>query len=186
MTAVLYAGDVTVRRTLLLVLAVSLSLAVAQGTAATAPCSAKGFELELTAQKLPTPVASMRKRIFAAALRCDYTTLVRLGDEHGKGLAFSYGGDRSAAAYWTKLERTKEPVMRALATVLTLPFARTEGFYAWPSAHREKPSDADWKALRALYPQSTIDRMRRGGIGYFGWRVGIRPDGNWMYFISGD
>ena len=31
-----------------------------------------------------------------------------------------------------------------------------------------------------------IDRMRKSGIGYYGYRVGIRPNGDWQFFVTGD
>jgi hypothetical protein len=150
------------------------------------PCSARGLHVQLPAQQLPAAVASTRRRLFAAALRCDYAALSRLADEHGRGLEFSFGAERSATAYWSAEERRHVPVMRSLALVLTLPYSRYGGFYAWPSAYRDRPTDADWQALRRLYPQRTIDAMRRGGIGYSGWRAGIRPSGDWQFFVTGD
>jgi hypothetical protein len=128
----------------------------------------------------------MRSRIFAAASTCDYGTLVRLSNEHGKGLEFSFGAERSAAAYWRRLESSGEPVMRFLVKLLDLPGAQSQGFYVWPSAFRLHPTEADWRLLRALYPQRVIDGMRRSGIGYSGYRVGIRPNGDWQFFVTGD
>jgi hypothetical protein len=48
------------------------------------------------------------------------------------------------------------------------------------------PSGSDWRALRVLYTQAQIDAMRRAGVGYLGFRVGITPAGDWQYFIAGD
>ena len=141
----------------------------------------------------------MRLRIVAAARRCDYATLVRLGNERGRGLAFSFGGTTDPAAYWRMLERSgpRPKPMEALVKVLSLayvpvgpdaravPRARAT-LYAWPRAHRLNPSLRDWQALRVLYTQAQINAMRRSGIGYFGWRVGIRPSGDWLYFLAGD
>jgi hypothetical protein len=131
----------------------------------------------------------MRLRIIAAARACDYPALGRLADERGRGLKFTFGDERSATRYWRRLERaraTPRPML-ALVKVLSLPFARNEtGFYVWPSAHRERPTARDWRALSALYSQAQIDQMRQGGQGYLGYRVGITPAGNWQYFIAGD
>jgi hypothetical protein len=141
----------------------------------------------------------MRLRIVAAARRCDYAALVRLGNERGRGLAFSFGGTSDAAAFWRTLERNgpRPRPMGALVKLLSLPHA-TVGFdgravprararfYVWPRAHRLNPSASDWRALRVLYTQAQIDAMRRGGSGYLGYRVGITPAGDWQYFIAGD
>ena len=77
--------------------------------------------------------------------------------------------------------------MAKLVKVLGLPHARNErGSYIWPSAHRARPTAADWRALRAIYPQRLIDQMRRSPSGYIGYRVAIAPSGDWEYYIAGD
>lgn len=163
------------------------------------PCSASSLPPAKTVAGLPPRVASMRLRIVAAARRCDYSALVRLGNERGRGLAFSYGGTASAPRFWRTLERSgrRPRPMEALVKVLSLPYAAVAlsgravpraraRFYVWPRAHRTNPSVRDWAALRALYTQAEIDAMRRGGTGYLGYRVGITPAGDWQYFIAGD
>ncbi len=77
--------------------------------------------------------------------------------------------------------------MEALVRVLALPYARNEAnFYVWPSAHRARPRERDWNVLRTLYPPGLIERMKRQGTGYLGYRVGITPAGDWQYFVAGD
>jgi hypothetical protein len=162
-------------------------------------CSASTLPPAKTVAGLTPAVASMRLRIVAAARRCDYAALVRLGNERGRGLAFSYGATTSAAAYWRMLERNgpRPRPMEALVKLLALPYAtvaldgravprRRARFYVWPRAHRLNPSARDWQALRVLYTQAQIDAMRRSGVGYLGYRVGITPAGDWQYFIAGD
>ena len=164
------------------------------------PCSARALPAARPVAGLPPRVASMRLRIVAAARRCDYAALVRLGNEVRRGLAFSYGASRSAPEFWRMLERGAGPEprpMEALVKLLSMPHAAValDGravppararFYVWPSAHRTNPSDRDWRALRTLYTRAQIERMRRGGTGYLGYRVGITPAGDWQYFIAGD
>lgn len=163
-----------------------------------ASCSASSLPRGRAVPGLPPAVASMRLRVIAAARRCDYAALERLGNEVGRGLAFSYGANRSAARFWRSLERngSRPRPMEALAKVLAMPFARVHAngtlaprnrarFYVWPSAHRANPSQRDWQALRTLYSPRQIDQMRRAGS-YFGYRVGITPAGDWQYFIAGD
>jgi hypothetical protein len=171
------------------VLVAAAALAVVAGSAhatTEARCSGTSIKGPLPAQKLPREVASMRSAIFAAALRCDYTALQRLGDKHGKGVEISFGPEPAPAIFWRQQEARGEPVMRFLAKLLQLPFARSQGFYAWPSAFRLHPTDADWRALRAIYPQRVIDAMKKDGIGYSGYRVGIKPNGDWQFFVTGD
>ena len=79
--------------------------------------------------------------------------------------------------------------MRALATILTLPFTRNEsGSYAWPTAYNESPTEDDWQALvdSGLYDADVIDQMQTQGTGYLGYRTAITPDGDWQFFVAGD
>ena len=105
----------------------------------------------------------------------------------------------NATAYWRMLERRgpRPKPMEALVKVLSLPYATVAAdgravprakarFYVWPRAHRVNPSLRDWQALLVLYTQAQIDAMRRAGIGYLGYRVGMTPAGDWQYFIAGD
>ena len=155
-----------------------------------AECSMSGLRMTLPEQELPVEVAEVRQRVFDAAVACDYDTLEQIALEKGEGFTFSYGGGESAAAHWRETEESGagEP-MRALATILTLPFTRNEsGSYAWPTAYDESPTDADWQALvdAGLYTQEQIDGMKTGGTGYLGYRTAITPDGDWQFFVAGD
>ena len=77
--------------------------------------------------------------------------------------------------------------MAKLVTVLSLRGARGQGgYYVWPAAHRVHPTAADWAELTPLYSRAEVARMRRSGIGYSGWRVGITPRGDWQFFVTGD
>ena len=78
--------------------------------------------------------------------------------------------------------------MRALATILTLPYTRNEsGSYAWPTAYSENPTEEAWQALveTGLYTQEQIDQMKTAGS-YLGWRTAITADGDWQFFVAGD
>jgi hypothetical protein len=153
-------------------------------------CSTSGLRLTLPEQDLPAAVAEVRQRVFDAATACDYDTLEEIALEKGEGFTFSYGGGTSAAEYWREAEASSpEPKpMRALATILTLPFTRNEaGSYAWPTAYNESPTEADWQALvdSGLYPAATIEQMKAAGM-YLGYRTAITPDGDWQFFVAGD
>ena len=90
-------------------------------------CSTAGLRLTLPEQELPAEVADVRKRVFDAAVACDYDTLEEIALEKGAGFTFTYGGETDASDYWARLEEegVQKP-MRALATILTLPFSRNE------------------------------------------------------------
>jgi hypothetical protein len=155
-------------------------------------CSTAALRLTLPAQDLPAEVAEVRQRVFDAAVACDYDTLEEIALEKGEGFTFSYGPGTDASAFWQDVEAaaTESPLpMRALATILTMPYTRNEsGSYAWPTAYSENPTDAAWQALvdSGLYPEETLEQMRTHGIGYLGYRTAITPDGDWQFFVAGD
>lgn len=155
-------------------------------------CSTAGLRLTLPEQDLPAAVAEVRQRVFDAAVACDYETLEEIALERGEGFTFSYGASDSAAAYWREVEEAaaEQPLpMRALATILTLPYTRNEaGSYAWPTAYDESPAEADWQALAdaGLYGEDVLEQMRTNGTGYLGYRTAITPDGDWQFFVAGD
>jgi hypothetical protein len=155
-------------------------------------CSTAGLNLRLPEQELPPEVADVRQRVFDAAIACDYETLAEIADEQGEGFTFSYGASEDAAAYWSEVEAKGEerPLpMRALATILTMPFTRNEsGSYAWPTAYSENPTAEDWQALvyGGLYTGEEVDAMQTQGTGYLGYRTAITPEGDWQFFVAGD
>ena len=155
-------------------------------------CSTAGLRLTLPEQDLPPEVADVRTRVFDAAVACDYDTLEELALEQGEGFTFSYGAATDASEYWRSVEEGsgEEPKpMRALATILTMPFTRNEsGSYAWPTAYSETPTDEAWQALvdTGLYEQELVDQMKAQGTGYLGYRTAITADGDWQFFVAGD
>ena len=110
-------------------------------------------------------MADVRKRVFDAAVACDYDTLEEIALEKGAGFTFSYGGSEDASEYWRGVEEdsSEQPKpMRALATILTLPFTRNEcGSYAWPTAYSERPTVEAWQALvdAGLYTPEEVGQM---------------------------
>ena len=134
----------------------------------------------------------MRQRIFDAAIACDYDTLEEIALEQGEGFTFSYGGGTDASEHWRTVEETSEEEpkpMRALATILTMPFTRNEaGSYAWPTAYDENPTEEAWEALvvSGLYTQEDVELMETQGTGYLGYRTAITPEGDWQFFVAGD
>lgn len=170
--------------------AVGCASAAPTRTSHAAKCSAAPLSAKLPAQKLPAAVASVRSRIAAAAVACDYAKLQRIALEKGKGFTFSYGSETSAASYWRNLEakHLDRPLAR-LVKILALPVTRNEaGAYAWPSAYTEKPTTADWNALvrKGVYTRAEVNRMRRGSNVYLGYRTAITRTGDWQFFVSGD
>ena len=155
-------------------------------------CSTAGLRLTLPEQELPAIVADVRKRVFDAAVACDYDTLEEIALEQGEGFTFSYGGSTDASEYWRDVEEnsTEQPKpMRALATILTLPFTRNEsGSYAWPTAYTESPTEEAWRDLvdAGLYTAEEVQLMQEQNTGYLGYRTAITADGDWQFFVAGD
>jgi hypothetical protein len=132
-------------------------------------------------------VARTRWRIHRAAVLDDDRTLRALTGH--PGFTYSFGESGDPVGYWRRLEDAEVPVLGdILGTVMHSRFARQGDLYVWPSAHARKPSAwtaADLAALRRIASPEEIRRYRRAGA-YLGWRVGIRRDGTWLYFVSGD
>jgi hypothetical protein len=121
------------------------------------------------------------------AVACDYAGLQRLGNA-GQDLAFSYGKAKSASAYWQDLERRGGYPLKTLVRILRLPVTRNEArWYAWPSAYTEHPTARDWNLLVSSHvlTRKQADAERAHGS-YLGYRLAIRPNGDWQFFIAGD
>jgi hypothetical protein len=155
-------------------------------------CSTAGLRVTLPEQDLPAAVADVRQRVFDAAVACDYDTLEEIALEQGEGFTFSYGGSDDASSFWQEVETAAEesPLpMRALASILAMPFTRNEsGSYAWPTAYDENPTADAWQALvdAGLYSEDEVAQMQAQGTGYLGYRTAITADGDWQFFVAGD
>jgi hypothetical protein len=139
-------------------------------------------------EALPGPVAEKHEAIVDAAHALDYEELKTLLDPKTFTYSFGEGGD--PIGYWRRLvEQGEMPILGDyLPTVLAMPWARQGPLYVWPSAHAKKPSrwtQEDRKALERLYTEEEIRQFERAGS-YLGWRVGIRKDGTWLFFVAGD
>ncbi len=72
-----------------------------------------GVRLTLPEQDLPSAVADVRKRVFGAAVACDYDTLEQIALEKGAGFTFSYGSGTDASEYWRDLEENSTATTEA-------------------------------------------------------------------------
>ena len=141
----------------------------------TASCSAAGISANLPAQKLPAKVASVRARIAKAAVACDYAALQRIAYEKDS-FSFSFGNEKSPTAYWKQQEARGGRPLARLVKILGLPVTHNEaGALAWPSAYTTHPKAKDWDALvrAGVYTRAEVNRMRRGGNVYYGYRTAI-------------
>ncbi len=155
-------------------------------------CSASGLQADPEPQDgLPDAVARTRQEIVAAAVACDYDGLSELaGDE----FSYTFGrAEQPPGEYWRDLEAGGEEPLRALVELLNMPYGTIDAegatVYVWPSAFTYESWDAvpeeDRRALERLYDDEDFEAFETSGA-YLGYRVGIRGNGRWLYFIAGD
>ncbi len=133
---------------------------------------------------LPAPVARTHAALLRAARAGDYEAMRPLVAD---GFKYTFGGpvEGGAIAYWQNLEATtEERPLQELARVLELPYTLSRGLYVWPFAY-DRTTDELTAHERALLEPLGAD----GGFvgeGYYGWRAGIEPDGDWVFLVAGD
>jgi hypothetical protein len=141
-----------------------------------------------TSGSLPAPVEETRGEILAAAESGDYEQLRPLVPEQ---FSYTFGGpvEGGPIAFWQQLEQKSgvSPIA-VLADLLELPPVLYRGTYVWPFAFALQPdelTDYERGLLRSVGGEDLSDDFGEG-TGYLGWRVGIEPDGDWVFFIAGD
>jgi hypothetical protein len=140
-------------------------------------------------RELPDPVEQTRIAIAEAAAARDYDALARLIPEDG--FEYTFGGPAAGGptAYWRRLEATTdEAPLETLAAVLALPYTNVRGIYVWPFAFDREPTELTEEELELLSTFATpreIQGWREFG-GYIGYRAGIDPDGDWVFYVAGD
>jgi len=131
---------------------------------------------------LPVAVERTRAAVQRAAAASDYAALHRLVPR--SGFTYSYGAPEAgdAVAYWRHLEASGVRPLQALAKVLELPYSLRQGLYVWPFAYGVPRGEL------TRYERSLLGPVARSYAGddYYGWRAGIRPDGRWQFFVTGD
>lgn len=131
---------------------------------------------------VPAAVEHTRSKLLAAAESGDYEQLRPLIP--AKGFAFSYGASSGGpVAYWKNVEQTtgQKPIA-ILASILRMPYTLNRGIYVWPFAYDKRKGDL------SAYDRGLLGPLVKRYVGedYYGWRAGIKPDGSWIFFISGD
>jgi hypothetical protein len=139
--------------------------------------------------ELPDPVERKRIAIAKAAAARDYDALARLIPDDG--FEYTFGGPvpGGPTAYWRRLEAsTREAPLGTLAAILALPYTKVRGIYVWPFAFDRNPERLTEEELELLSTFATpreIEGWREFG-GYIGYRAGIEPDGDWVFYVAGD
>ena len=158
---------------------------------------------ELTNRGLPDAVDVMRKQILGAAMACDFRELDRLALDGRPYFSYSFSVEQNPASFWRAREREARRLdletseyLRYLVQILHLPYCKESQddgtgtdtelvFYIWPRVHCSERTAEDWKDVEGVYTNEQIERMRSADL-YYGFRVGIIEDGDWVYFIAGD
>lgn len=159
-----------------------------------AECSAHDLTGEPDAQPgLPAAVAETRRKIYRAAVRCDFDRLAELIP--AEGFTYSFGGGDDPTGSWRRAELQEEqtPPMRYLAGLLQRPYATREvqgrTQYEWPSAFGydtwSDVPEQDRQALVPLYDEQDMAGFERFGA-YIGYRVILTQRGTWTAFVAGD
>jgi hypothetical protein len=140
--------------------------------------------------ELPAKVAATRDALREAALACDFDALGELANHAGFAYEEGSGDNARYAAYARRVDEQDRLTARIVQLLAlpstTIPLDRGEVLHAWPSAHGEHPTAADWDALArsGAYSRQEVASFRRDGV-YYGYRIGIEPDGDWSYMTAG-
>jgi hypothetical protein len=133
---------------------------------------------------LPESVAQTHAALLAAAEAHDEQALEALIEPDEFRYTFGENVPGGALDYWRSIEeQTGTDPIDTLARVLRLPYVLSQGLFVWPFAYDKEPgemSEYERSLLGDLLPEGDT------GVGYLGWRAGIRPDGRWVFFIAGD
>jgi hypothetical protein len=94
-----------------------------------------------------------------------------------------------AISFWQQLEDDSgaSPI-GILADLLALPYTLYRGIYVWPFAFDKQPDEltAYERGLLESVGGEDLSEAFAEGLGYLGWRAGIEPDGDWVFFVAGD
>ena len=146
--------------------------------------------------KLPEPVRRMRQLILEAAKKGDIEGLRPLIGLGESATNLSIGGvDGDPIAYLKETSGDDEgyEILAILIEVLEAGFVQMDAgteeelfvwpyFFAWPLEGLNKAQNVE--LFRILTAGDVQDSNEFGG--YIFYRVGIKPDGSWSFFVAGD
>jgi hypothetical protein len=136
---------------------------------------------------LPLAVEVKRQAIAQAAKDRDYAGLAAL--TYKESFSYTFGGAYPGGfeEYLKQNETATSPLDKAYK-LLSLPYIQQGEIYTWPAVFAKGARDwteDDIKMMREIYTDADIENFRSYGS-YIGYRLGIREDGSWIYFINGD
>jgi hypothetical protein len=147
----------------------------------------RSFETQTEAVSgLPLPVEQTHAALLAAAEAHDEDALRALIDPQEFSYTFGESVPGGAIEFWKReSEQSGTDPIEMLAKVLRLPYVLSQGTYVWPFAYDKEPGEMS-EYERELLRTAGLTSTDADGVGYLGWRAGIRPDGSWVFFVAGD
>jgi hypothetical protein len=134
--------------------------------------------------ELPSAVEQTRQAIAHAAHEKKYLLLASLV---GTPFTYSYGANNNFAEFLETTDPTYGHSVR-IPAILSGSYGYSDGIYYWPEAYRKDPKDWTEKDMAALKQFNTDDQIAqyqaRGE--YAGFRIGIKSDGSWIFYVAGD
>lgn len=133
------------------------------------------------ATALPDAVEETRRGLLEAAESGDVEALEPFVTDR---LNYTFGEpvEGGAIEYFRRLEAEGQDPLGTLAKLLQLPFTLAQGNYVWPWVYTVPATDlTDYE--KQLLGEFADDFA---GTTYLGYRVGIAPDGTWIFFVAGD
>ncbi|WP_068402724.1 hypothetical protein [Kribbia dieselivorans] len=173
----------------------SATAAPAAGAAATsttaARCSTSGKTFrKVNTLNVPSRAVHTARRLQTDAKDCDKRALVWRATKDRTHLSYGFQTPAQAFAIPDRQERRYWYLAKALTIKPGTSKTEFATYKVWPRVatrlHANK--DAAWQELvtSGMYSQREVNAMRRSGIGYTGWRVGVSAGGRWVFDIAGD
>jgi hypothetical protein len=144
---------------------------------------------------LPEPVRAMRERLMEAARAADIEGLRPLMEEQPEPVSVSFGNPGDPIEYLKQLSADAEgrEILAILLEVLESGFVHVgvgtaDELYVWPYFAQYPPEALTPEQIVELFTLLTAadyeDMKSYGSYTFF--RVGIAPDGRWLFFVAGD
>jgi hypothetical protein len=144
---------------------------------------------------LPEPVRDMRRRLMDAARSGDIEQLRPLMEAQAEPPSVSFGDPGDPIEYLKQLSADADgrEILAILLEVLESGFVHVqpgtpEELFVWPYFAQfplEALTPGQVVELFTLLTAADLEDMKSFG-GYTFFRVGIAPDGRWMFFVAGD
>lgn len=144
---------------------------------------------------LPEPVRAMRSRLMETARAGDIEALRPLMEAQAEPPAVSFGDPGDPIEYLKQLSADADgrEILAILLEILESGFVHVapgtpDELYVWPWFAQYPPDSLTPSQLVELFTlvsAADYEDMRSYGS-YTSFRVGIAPDGRWLFFVAGD